>query len=452
MMKHIETPLLELQDVSFGYTKTTKVFEGVSFSVRAGEFISLLGPNGAGKTSLIRVLSGVYTPLHGAALLQGKDLRHWPRRDAAREVAVVPQEMYTPFAYTVRELIELGRTPYLQPMRLGLLSKDDKNEVDRAIELSGLQAYASRIFQELSGGERQRVIIAAALAQHPRALLLDEPTSHLDIRYQIETLELLQKLHLETGLTVFASMHDLNLAARYFPRLILFNHGVALDGPPSAALRPEILKKIYHVDIKVGVQRGSSYLSVVSPSEREKPANGEHTQNIAVHIVAGGGTGDLVMRAMAELRIPFSIGAVNIGDSDTTLAESLAEQIITEPPYAPVSQDSAEQALTAMLAAEHIVICPIPIGGGNAVMLDIALRAMTAGAKIWLYEPQLAQQNDFVTQEADVLELVARRDYSANKAGVSQYQQLLRSGAIMVSEVGVITTAIMAQREVATLP
>ncbi len=448
MMKQHETALLELQDVSFGYNKSTNVFEHVSFAVRAGEFISLLGPNGAGKTSLIRVLSGVYTPSRGVALLQGKNLRHWPRKETARMVAVVPQELSTPFSYTVRELIELGRTPYLQPMRLGLLSKEDNDEVERAIELSGLQSYASRIFQELSGGERQRVIIAVALAQQPRALLLDEPTSHLDIRYQIETLELLQKLHAETGLTVFASMHDLNLAARYFPRLILFNHGVALDGPPSAALRPEILKKIYQVDIQVGVQRGSSYLSVVSPSEKEKPSSGSNAKKIAAHVVAGGGTGDLVMRAMAELGIPFSIGAVNIGDSDTTLAESLAEQIITEPPYAPVSQSSADLTLAAMLTAENIIICPIPIGSGNAALLDTALRAIASGAKIWLYEPQLAQQNDSAAQEANVLDLVSRRDYSADKAGISQYRQLLRSGAVIVSEVGVITAAILAQSEV----
>src|SRR6202035_5224661 len=186
---------------------------------------------------------------------------------------------------------------------------------------------------QLSGGERQRVMIAMALAQEPSLLLLDEPTSHLDIKYQIETLELVQRLNRERGVTVIAAMHDLNLAARYFPRLLLFQRGIVADSGPAEVLDPALLSRVYGVDVQAGILRGAEHLSVLPPNSQPTEDEAEQRHGLRVHVMAGGGAGELLMRALADAHIPFAAGALNIGDSDHTLALRLAEGVITEPAF-----------------------------------------------------------------------------------------------------------------------
>src|SRR6202163_4264476 len=256
-------PLLDMQGITFGYNRQPLLYD-VHFQVRAGEMVGLLGPNGSGKTTLLRLISGVLRPQQGVVMLDGRDTRAWGRREVARRVAVVPQEMHVPFAFTVEELVSLGRTPYVR--LLGSHTKEDQNIVRGALQAADIEMLAGRIFNELSGGERQRVTVAMALAQRPALLLLDEPTSHLDIKYQIELLELVQKLNRETGVTVIAAMHDLHLAARYFPRLLLFQRGIVADAGPAEVLEPGLLERVYGVNVQVGILRGAEYLSVLPPS------------------------------------------------------------------------------------------------------------------------------------------------------------------------------------------
>src|SRR5579875_3613035 len=235
-------PLLQMRGVTFGYERQPLLYD-ISLSVDSGEMVGLLGPNGSGKTTLLRLLSGVLQPQAGEVLLEGRDVRHWGRRGLAQRIAVVPQELHMPFAFTVEHMVSLGRTPFTSAF--GTLSKQDHQIVQEAMEAAGIASLAGRIFNELSGGERQRVMIAMAFAQQPCLLLLDEPTSHLDIKYQIETLELVQRLNRERGVTVIAAMHDLNLAARYFPRLLLFQRGIVADAGPAEVLDPALLSRVY---------------------------------------------------------------------------------------------------------------------------------------------------------------------------------------------------------------
>src|SRR5579863_6768766 len=192
-------PLLQVDGVTFGYGQQPLLYD-VHLQVEVGEMVGLLGPNGSGKTTLLRLLSGVLQPQRGAVLLQGHDLRQWGRRNIAQNVAVVPQELHMPFAFTVEHMVSLGRTPFVN--FFGSQSKHDHAVVQDALIATGISSLAQRLFNELSGGERQRVMVAMALAQEPRLLLLDEPTSHLDIKYQIETLELVQHLNQQRGMTV----------------------------------------------------------------------------------------------------------------------------------------------------------------------------------------------------------------------------------------------------------
>jgi iron complex transport system ATP-binding protein len=420
---------LEFAAVSFAYHRA-RALDGVSFRVAPGEMVGLLGPNGAGKSTILKLAAGTLRPNAGHVCLLGDEASRLPRREAARRVAVVPQEFTVQFSYTVRQIVEMGRTPRLN--LLGTLDADDHSAVDAALATTEIARLADRVFNELSGGERQRVLLALALAQEGQVLLLDEPTAHLDIRWQIETLELLRRLNAERGLTILAALHDLNLAARYFSRLILLNKRVVADGPPSRALEQELLGAVYGAAVTVGVLGGEEHLSVLPPGHTWKgvsaSANGaSHAPQ--VHVLAGGGTGALALRALADAGIPFSAGPLNVGDSDYALAERLAVSCIVEPPYAAISDAGLAAAHAAMRAASAVLICPTPVGAGNIRLLDEALAAAQSGARAILLEPELADTAD---REA-LLARVTSRDYSGR--GAELYGSLLTAGAVVATSV-----------------
>lgn len=212
--------------------------------------VGLLGPNGSGKTTLIKIASGILRPKEGEIIIDGTSLVRMNRRSIARRLAVVPQEFNVPFAFTVEEIVTLGRTPFLRP--LADKNEKDRQIIDNSMELVGITALKNRRFDELSGGERQKVILAMALAQQPALLLLDEPTVHLDINHQVQILELVRHLSTTTGLTVVAAIHDLNLAALYFKRLVLLKEGQVLaDGTPTQVLTKEIVESVFNTPVLV---------------------------------------------------------------------------------------------------------------------------------------------------------------------------------------------------------
>ena len=254
---------LALEDVSFSFGQPggPDILHHVTLRVGRGERVGLLGPNGAGKSTLLRLASGVLRAGSGRVVLAGDEVRALARDEVARRVAVVPQDFSVQFAFTVRQLVELGRTAHAGSW--GFLRAADHRAVERALEATELAALSGRVFNELSGGERQRVLVAMALAQASPVVLLDEPTAHLDIHHQIEVLELLRRLNHERGLTVIAALHDLNLAARYFPRLVLFRNAIIADGPPEVVLDAALLARVYETPVRVGRLAGEAYLSVL---------------------------------------------------------------------------------------------------------------------------------------------------------------------------------------------
>jgi iron complex transport system ATP-binding protein len=221
----------------------------VSFEVPRGSILGVIGPNGAGKTTLIRALSGVLAVVSGSMQVDGKDLRKMNEQDRARLVAVVPQARNLPPAFTGQEMVQLGRTPYLN--WLGQLSQRDLQGVERAMQRSRTTELADRRVGDLSGGEQQRLLLARALAQEAPLLLLDEPTTHLDLQYQISLLDAIRALVDQDGLTVVMTLHDLNLVSRYADTLCLLVEGqVAAAGTPEEVLDPELLSQVYHVPLQ----------------------------------------------------------------------------------------------------------------------------------------------------------------------------------------------------------
>jgi len=240
---------LIMKDISFSYLNGFSLRQ-VSLMVEEGEMVALLGPNGSGKTTLIKLAAGVLNPERGEVLLGEARLRKLSRKEIARRVAVVPQSFNIPFAFTVAEVVMLGRTPFINT--LSGEGERDRSIARRAMELTGIEQFSKRTFNELSGGERQKSILAMALAQEPKLILLDEPTAHLDINHQVEILELVKGLNREQGVTVLGAMHDLNLAALYFDRLVLLKEGaIFAQGPPAAVLTEKTIYDVFGATVHI---------------------------------------------------------------------------------------------------------------------------------------------------------------------------------------------------------
>lgn len=217
--------------------------DGLSLSVANGEFAGLIGPNGCGKSTLVRVVSGIIKPDEGSVELNDKPLSEMSRNEIARTVAVVPQESHFFLDFSCLDIVLMGRNPYLRRFQAET-EKDYEVTLD-AMSVTDTTHLRERGINEISGGEKQRIVIARALAQRPRVLLLDEPTAHLDIDHEIEIFDLLKRLNRE-GLTIIVVSHDLNLAAEFCGRILLMVKGkVAAEGRPEDVIAPQVLKSVY---------------------------------------------------------------------------------------------------------------------------------------------------------------------------------------------------------------
>jgi iron complex transport system ATP-binding protein len=255
--------LLWADNVSFRYAADAPlVVDGVSVRLTDGAFVGILGPNGSGKTTLLRLLSGTRRPTAGRVLLGDRPLDQLSRREAARQIAIVPQETELAFEYRAIEIVLMGRHPHLGIFTVE--GPDDLRIAHDALAATGTSHLAERQFHELSGGEKQRIVIAAALAQSANLLLLDEPTASLDLGYQLEVSSLLQRLNREHGVTMAISTHDLNLAASVCRDLILMRDGkVIATGPTADVLTPANIRALYDVEADVRMHAESGHVTVV---------------------------------------------------------------------------------------------------------------------------------------------------------------------------------------------
>jgi iron complex transport system ATP-binding protein len=235
--------MLYFSGVSSGYNKI-EVLKEISFNIAKGDFIGIIGPNGSGKSTLLRTATRIIRPFKGEIFLQNVRLEDMQLGEMARLMAVVPQDSMFMFPFRALDLVLMGRIPYIP--RFGFETRRDLDIALEALESVGGLHLKDRFIDELSGGERQAVIIAKALAQKPQILFLDEPTTHLDIGHQVHILELLRKLNRDSGLTILAILHDLNLASEYCDKLILLNEGrIASKGTPQDVLNYKTIEEVY---------------------------------------------------------------------------------------------------------------------------------------------------------------------------------------------------------------
>jgi len=263
---------IEARDVGFSYG-AAPVLNDVSFTVETGEIVGIIGPNGSGKTTLLKILSRTLQPQSGSVHILGEDLREIHPCAMARQVAVVPQSSSIAFPFRVSEIVLMGRNPYQG--RLPFETRSDRRITADAMRATDTIDLADRRITELSGGEMQRVIIARALAQQPRILLLDEPTAHLDLHHQIAVYEILSQLNAEQNMTIVAVSHDLNLAAIHCRRLVLLSNGqIVAGGTPGEVVTEKNLDRVYGVDVPV-TRSDITGSPMVLPVSREKSGTGK---------------------------------------------------------------------------------------------------------------------------------------------------------------------------------
>jgi iron complex transport system ATP-binding protein len=265
--------VLEVKELICGYDSEF-VLQNINLKVEDRELIGIIGPNGSGKTTLLRVISRILKPKKGIVLLEGKNIWQMEFKELAKRIAVVPQSLAS-VGMSVEEFVLLGRIPYFRRFQF-LEAKKDFDIAQKCMALTDTLKLKDHPLAEISGGERQLALIARALVQEPRLLLLDEPTTHLDITHQVGILDLIRRLNKELGLTVIMVLHDLNLASEYCQRLVLINEGrIHKIGRPEEVLNYQVIEEVYKTIVVVRKNPISSkpYILLVSGEERQKKAN-----------------------------------------------------------------------------------------------------------------------------------------------------------------------------------
>jgi iron complex transport system ATP-binding protein len=259
--------MLEIKNLNFKYAQR-QVLTDISCEINRGEFVGIIGPNGAGKTTLLKLIDALLSPPHNSVFFNGQSLHTYDRKSLARLIAYVPQELEVIFGYSVRDVVRMGRFPHVAGV--GFLSEGDEQIVEDSIKLMDVTRFLDRKFNELSGGERQRVVIASALAQEPRVILLDEPTSSLDLHHQIEIYKILKNEQTTNKLTVIVVTHDINLAAQFCERLLLLHKGKLLsDGIPNEVLQFNTLQSVFGVNVYIDINPLTQSIYVLPYADKE---------------------------------------------------------------------------------------------------------------------------------------------------------------------------------------
>jgi iron complex transport system ATP-binding protein len=371
------------------------VLHEVSLEVRPGEIAGLIGPNGSGKTTLVRVASRGLRPSAGEVRVGGVDPYAVPSRTAARLAAVVPQEFAPAFSFTVFEVVLMGRSPFLSAWSSG--GPEDWAIARNAMAAANVQHLADRPTDELSGGERQRVVLAQALAQSTRVLILDEPTTHLDPGHMLDAMAVARRLAHRDGAAVLTVFHDLNVASAFCDRIHAMDDGcVIASGAPIDVIEPDLIRRLYGVDADVtrAARTGRPVVTFAPASEAEAASRAR------VHVVGGAGSGAALMRGLVERGFDVTAGVLHATDTDEDVAARLDLRRVSVPAFAPIDDASARDTALLMVEAWAIVVCDPPFGPGNVANLRLGLDLARAGRRTYLVGGSSIESRDFTGGEA----------------------------------------------------
>ena len=337
----------------------------INIQLNKGEILTLIGPNGAGKSTILKSITRQLKTVSGTVYLEQKKMEEMSNKEVSQKLSVVLTERMRPELMTCEDIVATGRYPYTGT--LGILSQDDHQKVKEAMETVHAWELRDRDFSAISDGQRQRILLARAICQEPEIIILDEPTSFLDIRHKLELLTILKKMVLEKQLTVIMSLHELDLAQKISDKVICV-HGEYIEkyGTPEEIFTSDYIRKLY------GITRGS-YNALFGCVEMEA-AQGE----AQIFVIAGNGSGIPLYRRLQRQGIPFATGVLHENDADYQVAKALAQTVITEKAFEPVSQKHYEEALDVMKHCQK-VLCPLKDFGTmnqkNRELLEMARQA-----------------------------------------------------------------------------
>ena len=353
--------MLETKDLAVGYGGRSLV-ENINFRLRPGEIVTLIGPNGAGKSTILKTVIQQLAPVRGAVYLDGRSMADMRPLETARRLSILMTDRVRPELMTCWDVVAAGRTPYTG--RLGLLTPADRKKVWEALALVRGEELAGQDFTCISDGQRQRILLARALCQEPEVLVLDEPTSFLDIRYKLELLSILKDMARKKGLAVLLSLHELELAQRVSDYVLCVHNGtIERGGTPEEIFTSSSIMALYEAD------RGS-YDPGLGCLELERTA-GEPR----VFVIGGGGSGIPVYRRLQRQGIPFAAGVLQENDVDVPVARALAAEVIAERAFAPIGEEAFCRARECMASCSS-VLCPLeqfgPMNEKNRLLRALA--------------------------------------------------------------------------------
>ncbi|MCM1026335.1 MAG: ABC transporter ATP-binding protein [Roseburia sp.] len=334
----------------------------INIGIGQGKILTLIGPNGAGKSTILKTITRHLAGIAGSVVIGGRDIQGWSAREMASQVAVVLTDRIRPELMTCGEVVAMGRYPYTNA--LGKMTEADKKATRLALQRVHALDLADQDFSTLSDGQRQRILLARAICQEPRVMVLDEPTAYLDIRFKLELLEILRDMAQEEGTTVVMSLHEIDLAAKLSDYMVCVKGDtIAAFGTPEEILRDGVIEGLY------GLEKGS-YNRLYGSVEFGRP-EGEPR----VYVAAGGGYGTEVYRILQKYRIPFATGILPENDIDCPAASALSGHVVTSPAFEVMSEEQLRQAVEEAKRAGSVIDAGTPIGSTNRMsgrLLELA--------------------------------------------------------------------------------
>ena len=356
---------LQLKNLSVGYGGHA-VIHDINIDIAKGEIVALIGPNGAGKSTILKSITRQLKIVGGQVLFDGQDLTKMSFRDLSSRMAVVLTDRLHPELMTCHDIVATGRYPYTG--RLGVLTRDDEDKVDEAMAAVDAASLGARDFNSISDGQKQRVLLARALCQEPDVIILDEPTSFLDIRYKLDLLSILRSMAKDNGITVITSLHEIDLAMKVADKIVCVEGDTIYRcGAPEAIFEEGLIRDMYDI-------RNGSFDSLFGSIELPAPAGEPRTM-----VLSTSGNGIREYRRLQKLGTPFIAGVVYKNDTDYRLAQALATEVIAEEPFQPISNGVYQQALEAMGRCDTVIDAGCDIGPINARVADLLAEAERQG-------------------------------------------------------------------------
>lgn len=360
--------VIAAKKLDVGYDKK-KVVSGIELEALRGQVVCLLGPNGAGKSTILRTLSGLIAPLGGVVEIKGENIRSVKSAELSKTLSLVLTGASEPSLMTVYELAVMGRTPYTGFM--GKLSARDREIVEQSLEAVGALALKDRYFSELSDGEKQKVMIARALVQEPELMILDEPTSHLDVKHKVEVINVLRRLSEEKNITCIISLHDIDLAIKGCGTLLLVNDGkIIAQGLPEDIIKSGTIQSLYGIS-------GAKYNELTCSVELAGKSTAE------IFVTGGNGSGAGLYRALSRAGFGIVSGVIHENDADFHIAKAICSRVISERAFEPISTERTDEAFTLTQSAEYIIDSGFPIGSANATNIELLKRVAGSGRSIF---------------------------------------------------------------------